>query len=249
MPRISAIADDGMDARERGHAALTRLFDYYLAAAAAAMDILVPAERDRRPRIRPPATPIPPLADPAAARAWLDAERATLVAVAAYTAARGWPGHAVRLSSIVCRYVETGGHYLDAVTIHGHARQAAREAGERAAEAYALNNLGLIEDGWAAIRRPPRYLRQALALFREIGDRSGAACALSNLGSAEWRQGRYPQAASNQRQALALFREIGDPIGEARALNGLGLVEWRQGQRPAGRRALPAGAGAVTETR
>jgi DNA-binding SARP family transcriptional activator/Tfp pilus assembly protein PilF len=218
------------DAGSDGRAALTRLFDYYLATAAAAMDILVPAERGRRPRIPPPATPIPPLAGPAAARAWLDAERATLVAVAARTAAGGWPSHAVRLSSIVCRYVETGGHYLDAVTIHGHARQAARETSDPAAEAYALNNLGLIEGRLGGYPKAASYLRQALRLFREVGDRSGAARALSNLASAEWRQGRYAQAASNHRQALGAFREIGDPIGEARALNGLGLVAWQQGR-------------------
>ncbi len=39
------------DAEGERQAALTRLFDYYLAAAAAAMDILVPAERHLRPRV------------------------------------------------------------------------------------------------------------------------------------------------------------------------------------------------------
>ena len=39
------------DPEGQRHAALTRLFDYYLAAAAAAMDTLVPAERHLRPRV------------------------------------------------------------------------------------------------------------------------------------------------------------------------------------------------------
>ena len=37
------------DSDPERHAALTRLFDYYVAAAAAAMDTLVPAERHIRP--------------------------------------------------------------------------------------------------------------------------------------------------------------------------------------------------------
>ena len=63
------------DAEGERQAALTRLFDYYLTAAAAAMDILVPAERHLRPRVSgagpagpvragpppPPPPPPPPL--------------------------------------------------------------------------------------------------------------------------------------------------------------------------------------------
>jgi DNA-binding SARP family transcriptional activator/Tfp pilus assembly protein PilF len=233
---ITAGTRDASDAGEADRAggevraALTRLFDYYLAAAAAAMDILVPAERDRRPGVARPATPIPPLADPSGARAWLDAERATLVAVAGHTASRGWPGHATRLSTIVRRYVETGGHYADAVTIHTHARRAAQETGEQAAEAYALNSLGLVDGRIGHYAQAGEHLRQALALFRKSGDRPGAARALTNLASTEWRQGQYSLAASHYRRALALFRETGDPIGAAHALNGLGLVDWQQGR-------------------
>ena len=217
----------------RDRAALTRLFDYYLAAAAAAMDTIVPAERDYRPRIPPPAAPLPAVDGPAAARAWLDAERAVLVGAAGYTASHGWPGHATRLSAVLWRYLGTG-YYADAVTVHGHARRAARQAGDRAAEAYALNYLGIA--GYRLGRYPQAagYLRQALGLFRQIGDRLGEGLALTNLASGECRQGRYPQAAGQQRQALALFREIGERLGEAHALNGTGLVEWRQGRyRPA----------------
>ena len=215
-----------------GQAALTRLFDYYLAAAAAAMDVLVPVERDRRPRIRPPATPVPPVADHAAALAWLDAERATLVAVSGHTAGRGWPSHAAHLSSIVRRYLETGGHYTDAVTIHSRARRVAADAGDLAAEAQALNNLGLISTRMGQYLQAGQHLRQSMALFSTAGDRSGAACALTNLAFAQWRQGRYAEAALHCQQALALFREIGERASEAHGLNSLGLIEWQQGRYP-----------------
>ena len=56
------------DGKEEQQAALTRLFDHYLHAAATAMDVLRPAERHRRPRIPVPASPGPPIAAAAAAR-------------------------------------------------------------------------------------------------------------------------------------------------------------------------------------
>jgi len=65
------------DAENERRAALTRLFDHYLATACAAMDTLHPADAHRRPRIPPPATAAPPVANPVVARAWLDAERLT----------------------------------------------------------------------------------------------------------------------------------------------------------------------------
>ena len=78
--RQLAAGEDGADGQL---AAMTSLFDYYLGVAASAMDVLVPAERHYRPRLEPIGTPAPELTTPAQARAWLDAERAVLVAVAA----------------------------------------------------------------------------------------------------------------------------------------------------------------------
>jgi transcriptional regulator with XRE-family HTH domain len=88
------------DNDETRRAALTGLFGYYQAACAAAMDCLAPAGRHHRqdPSGGPP---VPELGDPAAARAWLDAELATLTAVAAYAAGHGWPGHTIRLAATI----------------------------------------------------------------------------------------------------------------------------------------------------
>jgi tetratricopeptide (TPR) repeat protein len=212
-----------------GHAELTRLFDYYLAAATAAMDTVVPAERNLRPPGALPVTLLPDVADPAAARAWVDAERAVLVRVAGHTASHGWPGHVTRLSVILWRYLGTG-YYADAVTVHTHACRAARQAGDRAAEAYALNYLGIIDGRLGRYPQAAGALERALALFRETGDRLGEGLALINLATGDHRQGRYPHAAERGQQALALFRETGRGLGEAHALNNIGLVWWRQGR-------------------
>jgi len=215
---------------EEQRVALTRLLDHYLHTAASAMDTLFPAEQHRRPRVLPPATPTPPVTgDPAAARAWLDAQRASLVAAATHAASCGWPGHAVRLAATLWRYLETGGHYPEAITVHTHACRAARQVGDRAAEATALTSLGFVDLRQCRHRQADDYLRRALALFRETGDWSGEARAVGNLGTVELQIGRYQQASSRLRRALVLFRKVGDASGEARALINLGFVEERRG--------------------
>jgi tetratricopeptide (TPR) repeat protein len=216
------------DSPDEQQAALTRLFDYYLHTAAGAMDTLHPAERHRRPRINPPTTPTPPLASSAAATLWLDAQRACLVAVTTHTAAHGWPGHAIGLAATLARYLITGGHFPEAITIHGDALQAARLTEDRTAEATALTTLGVIDWETGRCQQAVGHYRRALALYRETGDQPGQARALNNLGVADLHQGRYQPATGQLREALALYRETGDQPGQARALTNLGLIGLRQ---------------------
>ncbi|MFY1686913.1 NB-ARC domain-containing protein [Plantactinospora sp. WMMB782] len=172
--------------------ALTRLFDFYLATCAAATQILAPAEVVAAPPTGPiPTAPIPSvsvpstsvlagpvLAGPEAARAWLDTERPTLVAVAGYAARNGWPGHSIRLSSILFRYLD-GGQHADALAVHGYARQAARRCGDVREEAWALAHLGAAELRLRRYAPGAEHLRQALRLFQEIGDQSGETWTLN----------------------------------------------------------------------
>jgi DNA-binding SARP family transcriptional activator len=223
---LSATLDGGQEQ----HAALTRLFDYYLHTAAAAMDILFPAEHHRRPRIPRPATPVPPLPDSAAAREWLDRERAVLVAAAGHTAAHGWPGHATRLAVTLASYLRNGGHLPEALTIFHHTLGAARRTGDRAAEATVLNEIGRADGQQSRFQQAADHHQQALALFRAAGDRAGQAQALGSIGLQETTLGRYEQAARHQQEAVGIYRETGDRFGEARALGNLGLARQRQGR-------------------
>ena len=220
------------DAEADRRAALTRLFDHYLHSAAVAMDTLFPAERHYRPRIPSPAAAASPIANPAAARDWLNEERAGLVAVAAHTAANGWPGHTTRLAATMFRYLDAGGYYSEAAAMHSHAQRAAHQVGDRAAESTALINLGAVDQRQGRPRQATCHLEQAAALCREIGDRQGEARALSTLGNIDLRQGRYAQADHHHQQALALHRGRGDLIGEAHALDNLGIIEMLQGRYP-----------------
>ena len=224
-----AAAHDGAG---ESRAALTRLLDHYLHTAASAMDTLYPAERHRRPRIPGPASPTPPMTDLAAARGWLDTHRASLVAAAVRAADDGWPGHSTQLSATLYDYLDSGAHLPEAVRVHSCARDAARQAGDQAAEAEALFRLGRVDWRLGCYLRAARDFRQALAQFRQVGDQVNAAYALTHLGRVDWRQGRYPRATRRQQQALDLFRQAGDRTGEAYALANLARVDWRAGRYP-----------------
>ncbi|MGH3403334.1 MAG: tetratricopeptide repeat protein, partial [Streptosporangiaceae bacterium] len=223
LASVSETEDDQQEA-------LTRLFDHYLHTAATAMDTLFPGEWRRRPRIPRPATPAPPVSDSAAALAWLDTERATLVVVAVHTASHGWADHATRLAGTLFRYLYSGGHYPEATTIHNQARLAARHTGDRPAEAEALISLGVLDLARGCQPQASAQLEQGLALFREAGDRSGEVRALGNVGILSLQLGHYAQATGHLQQALTLCREIGDRPSEARVLVGLSMIDFWQGR-------------------
>jgi tetratricopeptide (TPR) repeat protein/transcriptional regulator with XRE-family HTH domain len=215
------------DSDDERRAALTRLFDHYLYAAATAMDTLHPAGRENRPRAAAPVTPVPSLADSAAALTWLDAEIGTLTAVSAYAAAHGWPRYAMGLSETLFRYLDAGGHHAEATIIHGHARDAARQAGGHAAEANALNYLAGVHYRQGRYAQAAGDLEQALALYRRASDRNGQAQVLGNLGVVHFELGNYQQAASLIRQAMDLSPGT---LDQSQRLNTLGIIEERLGR-------------------
>lgn len=216
------------DSEAERRAALTRLFDHYLAAAAAAADIFFPADPDR-PQLPYTVGPGLLVTSPAEARAWLEAQRSNLVAAADYAASHGWPRHAVGLAATVFRYPVTG-YLADAAAMHSHACRAAAQTGDPAVEASALINLGAALMAQGHLRQAASRLEQARHLYRKAGDRIGEARALVNLGVAGYCRGRYEHAAICERRALALYRQTGNQVGEARALSSLGTVYLRQGR-------------------
>ncbi|HEY2671620.1 MAG TPA: tetratricopeptide repeat protein [Rugosimonospora sp.] len=211
-------------------AAQDRLFEYYLATAAAAMDRLYPAEAGHRPRVRPAATPVPALTDGPSAQSWLDAERACLAATVAHAATHGRPEHAVRLSAVLFRYFIGGGHPADSLAVYGHARDAAARVGDPGGEGQALNGLGSLYLRLGRHEPAMEHYRQALELQRRAGDATGQTRVLNNLGVVELQRGRYRPAAGWFREALRVLRRVGDLTGEARARNNLGLVDAALGR-------------------
>jgi DNA-binding SARP family transcriptional activator/Flp pilus assembly protein TadD len=222
---LALVQDSALD-RE---AALTQVFDHYLAGAVAAMDALYPTAGTAA------------AGDPDTARSWIEAERPNLAATCTFGASHGWHQHTIALAETLFRYLDAGGPVAEAVTVTASAVSAARAVGDREAQARALTNLGRLHRRQGRLDRAADTYRQALELYAGLGDRAAEAGALRNMGSVHWRQGDYRQAAEHYQRAWTLFRQLGDQAGEADALVRLGLVDERLGhEQQAAERLLPA---------
>ena len=206
------------------HAALTGLLDYLQHAAATSMDILYPAEAELRPRPADPAGPVPPPADEQPARAWLDAERANLVAAIGHAADHGWPAHAIALAGIVHRYLDVGGYFTEATTVHGSALSAAELTGDSDAQARALINLGSIRVRQSQYEHALCCYERARDLCRLTGDRLAEYRVLTGLATINQLQGRYQQADGYYRQILDLGRSAASQHQQIHGLLGLGTI-------------------------
>jgi DNA-binding SARP family transcriptional activator/Tfp pilus assembly protein PilF len=230
---LRAYAREQAVAREAGgqsSATLTRLFDYYLAAASAAMDVLYPAEAHLRPPVAPAAAgAVPEMADDAEARAWLDRERPNMVAVVTHCSGHGWPQHAIGLADTLHRYLIAGGHLPEGGTIYRRALHAARRSADLAAEASALHGLGSIALYKGQFRAAASDYRVALERYRQCRDRTGEARVLGNLGITEAQLHNHQSATGYFRQAIEAFEDAGDSLGAARGLTHLGFVETELG--------------------
>ena len=228
--RTLAAADDpaGSDA------ATGRLLDYYQQAAqAAGAHIGARVIGTRRPQPVPPPAGAPPLATPAQAAQWLEAERANLHAAAGHATACGRHQQTAQIAAAISGFLYTRGYWDQAIALHQTALAAARRAGDRSGQARALHQLCTLQAVSGDNPAAAASQRQALHLYREVGDRHGQAEALYGLSLVHGIVSEYPAAIAAARQALALSRELGDRYLEGDALGGLGFLQVQAGDAPA----------------
>jgi DNA-binding SARP family transcriptional activator/Tfp pilus assembly protein PilF len=213
-----AEADEAPQAIEE---ALRRVLCWYLHTADAAASVVSP-HRDRVP-LDLPEPGCEPLAFVAAEQAldWCEQERANLVAATRQAAASGLHDIAWKLpvAAMVC--FDFLGYRTEWITTHRIGLASARELGDRRAEVWILNNLGMVlsqqRDDDAI-----GYFEQAMAIHRETGDRQGQAKAANNLAFHYRLLGRHEEAAAMLLDALDLKRQVGHRYGESIALCNLG---------------------------
>ena len=228
--RALAFAGDPADA----DAAAGRLLDYYAhTAAAAGQHIETRNTTVDRPLPGDQSAVAPELSTAGQASAWLEAERANLDAAAGYAAASGRPGHAVAIPTAISGFLFNRGHWDQSAGLHQAGLATARQGGDRAGQAGALNELGILQQATGAHPAAAASHQQALDLYRDLGDRLGQASALDNLGRVQFETGEYPAAAASHQQALALFRDLGHRACQALAINNLGNVQAWTGDYPA----------------
>jgi tetratricopeptide (TPR) repeat protein len=238
--------------------AQTRLFNFYVAGARQATDVVA---WHRRPA---------GLDDRTKALAWLDAEHRNLMAVATYAADHDLPAYLAELSTTLASYLDLRGNYADALTLHRAALLAAQRHDDRPRQGRAahylgrvhwilgqltealteqqlasellsetdsdvqrsdvLNSIGLIQLRLGNYPRSQEYLRSALTAATDAADRLAQARILSNLATVCTRMEFFAEAAENLRAASAIMGEIDEPMIEGNILNNLAFVHFMAGE-------------------
>jgi tetratricopeptide (TPR) repeat protein len=225
--RALVTADDPADT----DAAVGRLLDYYLHATLTAGRhiLLMTAAQGQPPSGGPPACvpDLPTLGHPAA---WLETERPNLHAAADLAAVSGRHLHAIQIPAAMGDFLRSRGHWEQSAALHRTALEASHRAGDRAGQALALRQLGIL--AWLTGDLPAAAvsLTRAAALYGEVGDQPGQAYALDQLGVVRQWEGDYAASVACRRQALALARTSGDRLAEAAALHHLSLIQGLTGQ-------------------
>ncbi len=155
---------------------------------------------------------------------WLRTERSNLLACANYCAIVGQDFRVIRLAGAVASFLSQEGPWDQAAALHEAAVSAAHHAGDRLAQADALQNLAGIQFKLGAYSVAEELAEQALTLCRSLGNRHREAMALLTLSRARRLTGNYKAAAGLAEQALVLNRSLGNRHGEAAALRAQGLI-------------------------
>jgi tetratricopeptide (TPR) repeat protein/DNA-binding XRE family transcriptional regulator len=216
-----------------------RLLRRYLAGVDAAAAELYPhalrlPRTDEAPSAVADPGPVSAVTDRAAALAWLDAERANVVAAIRRAATDGPRPTAWYLSDGLRRYFSMGMYTAQWRAAAEAALAAATAENAPAAQAAALFSLAQLH--WAQSDYPPAmsYHRRAMQAARRAGWLEGQSSIADNLGIMHRLAGRLPQAAAEHRRALALNHRIGRTAGEAVNLCNLAVASWEHGLlRPA----------------
>ncbi|GAA3445982.1 AfsR/SARP family transcriptional regulator [Planomonospora venezuelensis] len=207
---------------EEASGALTRLAGHHLRTAVVAIGRLFPYSRHLLPAAPPADGPAPE--DPVSALAWLDAERANLIACGVQAAADR-PRHTTDLAAALYAYLDGHIHHAEALPLYDAAVRAARDP---SAQAQALLNQGVMHARLGDHDRAHLHTPRALDLARLAGDRHAEARALCSLGDVAWEAGDIDRAHADYDRSLSLYREVGERRGEAIVLGNLGLVHSRR---------------------
>ncbi|MCE6994801.1 tetratricopeptide repeat protein [Saccharothrix sp. S26] len=219
-------ADRAEAAGEDVEAARRRLFDWYLRTSIEVGDVLYPELGASGP----------PRVTPDAARAWLEAERPSVLAATEHCAAHGPLPLAWQLIDAVGGYFGSHGHHVEFLHAIDAALGAARAAGDRDAETAMLVWLAAEHRNLGDLRAARRHLRSARPSGRTEWLHAGLA------GVVHLELGEFPAAVASFERLVALSdEEWAGPHVRIGALAGLGAVRMMRGEPELARSLLAEG--------
>jgi DNA-binding SARP family transcriptional activator len=214
-----ALADERESVRDD---AVRRVLDWYLHSVAEMARIVSP-NRELVP-LGPAGDEYLPLAFSAVDEAldWCEGERGNLVAATQQAAAGGLDEIAWKLPVAALSFFNRRTYRAEWLTTHQLALASARRVGNRSAEAWVLNNLGMVHGQLGLSDDAVAYFEQAMTIRREAGDQLHEAQVANNLADACLRLGRFEEVMDAEQKGLGIFRRLGHRYGEAVALINLG---------------------------
>ncbi|WP_148083345.1 tetratricopeptide repeat protein [Micromonospora sp. Llam0] len=210
-------------------AALAGVYAYYLNSVDVAAQLLYP-EKLRLPPTVDPTVATVSLHDHSQALAWLDGERASLVAMVRWAAMYGPRQMAWRLGDALRGYFWLCRDVVGWLAVGEAALSAART--DRAADGEAAAQINLA-DAYLSIYHYPRAIEHyqfASVIAEQVGLPKVRSAVLNNLGEVHRECGRLREAADCYAQALALAHQLGKGDGVALQLGNLGSVYRALGQ-------------------
>ena len=212
--------------------AMRRLLDYYVSLASQADRIVRPFGPPLAVARATTTSPsLPPLGTRSECMTRLETEKASLLGIARYAAAKDWPVHAGLLAHLVGGFLDTWGDWKDAIDLHRHAIVAWRATGDALGEGTALVDLARILCRTGEHAEAADRAREAIAAGRAASDKACEAAALDTLGIILSLSAMYVEALACHDQALVVWRDLGDRHGEADALSHSGMPAARMGRR------------------
>jgi DNA-binding SARP family transcriptional activator/tetratricopeptide (TPR) repeat protein len=161
---------------------------------------------------------------PEAAGAWLESEWSNALRVAAHCAKHEWKQRCADLVHALAEFLDTSGHWDDALAAQLMALQASRDLDDHRRAARAAFDLSLTNlrtgNGEAALQ----HATWAAEDFGKLGDKWGQAAALDRIGIVHWYAARYRESLAYHQEALDIDRGIGNLAGSAKALRNAGIA-------------------------
>jgi tetratricopeptide (TPR) repeat protein len=157
---------------------------------------------------------VPEFANDGAALAWLNAERANLVALVALLAQLGRAESALRISDRLSGYFHMTSNSVDWLVVATAARRVVSDD-IPIYVACAEMQLGLLRSAQSRYEAAAGHLAESAGQARRAGWVAGEAVALNNQATACWKLGRAAETIELLTEALDTHRRSGRTAGEA----------------------------------
>ncbi|GAA1020967.1 SARP family transcriptional regulator [Acrocarpospora pleiomorpha] len=214
--------------------ARSRLLDFYLFTADRADQLLHPRRVGLPIEVSGPPPALPRLETAEDARNWFTGEVDNLLHLSAYAADDRWPKHAALLAHVLSQFLETSGHWKEAVGLHQRAIDAWRLLGDQAGAARARADIARMLSRAGNQDNAFEQATQALTIQRGLNDQHAIADLLDLIGVIYIYRSEYTIALEYCELALQTQRALGDRRGEAASLSHLGIALWHLGDYPEG---------------